>query len=47
MTFAPDRIRRTGLPPALRMSVFWLTMIALAAVLWLVSSKSSSTPGAS
>jgi ATP-dependent Zn protease len=47
MTFAPDRTRRTGLPPALRMSLFWLMMIALAAVLWLVSSKSSNPPGAS
>jgi ATP-dependent Zn protease len=45
MTFAPNQPRRPGLTPALRMSLFWLMMIALAAVLWLVSSKSPNPPG--
>ncbi|HXO87279.1 MAG TPA: ATP-dependent metallopeptidase FtsH/Yme1/Tma family protein [Candidatus Acidoferrales bacterium] len=46
MTFAPHQPRRPALTPALRMSLFWLMMIALAAVLWLISSKSPNTPGA-
>jgi ATP-dependent Zn protease len=45
MTFAPNQPRRPGLTPALRMSLFWLMMIALAAVLWVVSSKSPNAPG--
>jgi ATP-dependent Zn protease len=45
MTFAPNQPRRPGLTPALRMPLFGLMMIALAAVLWLVSSKSPNTPG--
>jgi ATP-dependent Zn protease len=45
MTFAPHPPRRPGLTPALRMSLFWLMMITLAAVLWLVSSHSPDTPG--
>jgi ATP-dependent Zn protease len=46
MTFAPNQPRRPSLTPALRMSLFWFMMIALAAVLWLISSKSAGTPGA-
>lgn len=45
MTFAPNQSRRPGLTSAVRMSLFWLMMIALAAVLWLVSSKSPNSPG--
>jgi len=47
MTFAPNQPRRPGLTPALRMSLFGLMMIALAAVSWLVSSKSPNAPGVS
>ena len=46
MTFAPNQPRRPGLTPALRMPLFGLMMIALAAGLWLVSSKAPNAPGA-
>jgi ATP-dependent Zn protease len=47
MTFAPRPPARAGLASATRMSLFFLMMITLAAVLWLVSTKPSSAPGAS
>jgi cell division protease FtsH len=40
MTFAPNSPQRLGMPSTTRTILFWVLMIALAAVLWKMSSKS-------
>jgi hypothetical protein len=46
MTFAPHPGRRAALTPALRISLFGLMIIGLAAEWWLVGSKSPNMPSA-
>ena len=43
MTLVPNQPQRMGLSPVVRTVLFWLMMIALAVVLWQMSSKSTNT----